>query len=150
MSTSDAPELLVCDTSFVGLVAQRHRKPERVAHWDAEVLRRIERARNAISVFTLAEARAGHLMAQFTRKRIEQEERRLQAFGLLPLDDEVLAEWIRLRAATTDRTVPHNDLWIAATAAAHRAPLVSCDRHHLHLRELLPEVIYLPARPDAH
>jgi len=84
MSTSDAPELLVCDTSFVGLVAQRHRKPQRVAHWDAEVLRRIEHARNAISVFTVAEARAGYLMAQFTRERIEQEERRLQRSACCP------------------------------------------------------------------
>lgn len=149
MSQGATPELLVCDTSFIGLVAQRRRKPERVAHWDADVLTRIEGARNAISVFTLAEARAGYLMAGFSRERIEQEERRLQAFGLLPLDDHVLAEWVRLRAATTDRAVPHNDLWIAATAAAHGAPLVSCDRHHALMRQLLPEVVYLPARPDA-
>jgi len=150
MSASEVPELLVCDTSFVGLVAQRQRHPERVAHWDPDVLTRIDRARSAISVFTLAEARAGYLIAPFSRERIAREERRLQAFGLLPLDDEVLAEWVRLRAATTDRTLPHNDLWIAATAAANGAALVSCDRHHVGLRELLPEVIYLPARPDAH
>lgn len=108
MSASEVPELLVCDTSFVGLVAQRQRHPERVAHWDPDVLTRIDRARNAISVFTLAEARAGYLIAPFSRERIAREERRLQAFGLLPLDDEVLAEWVRLRAATTDRTLPHN------------------------------------------
>jgi hypothetical protein len=47
-------ELLVCDSSFVGAIAQRRTQPERVAHWDTRVLDRIDRARNAISVVTLA------------------------------------------------------------------------------------------------
>jgi hypothetical protein len=52
---ADGAELLVCDSSFVGAVAQRRQQPKRVAHRDATVLDRIDRARNAISVVTLAE-----------------------------------------------------------------------------------------------
>jgi hypothetical protein len=71
---ADEAELLVCDSSFVGAVAQRRKQPKRVAHWDAVVLDRIDRARNAISVVTLAESRAGYLIADWGPRRVEQDE----------------------------------------------------------------------------
>ena len=48
---------------------------------------------------------------------------------LLPIDGEVAAEWARLRVhlAHTGRRVNVNDLWIAATAAANRLPVVTQD-----------------------
>ncbi len=147
----EEPELLVCDSSFVGAVAQRRTKPERVAHWDAAALARIDRARNAISVITLAEARAGYLIADWGPRRIEQEERRLQAWGLLPLDDQIVDEWARLRAASASRglRMGDNDLWIAATASSYAATLVTCDQDQRRIEELLPRVIYLPRDPTS-
>lgn len=120
MTEAEAPELIVCDSSFVGAVAQRRTRPDRVAHWDTAVLARIDGARAAISIITLAEARAGYVEGDFGAARIEREERRLQAFAQLPFDDDVLAEWARLRPAARARglTVGDNDLWIASTATS--------------------------------
>jgi predicted nucleic acid-binding protein len=113
-------ELLVCDSSFVVAIAQRRTQPERVAHWDTRVLDRIDRARNAISVVTLAESRAGYLIADWGPRRVEQDEHRLQAWGLLPLDNQIITEWARLRAESVaiSLTISDNDLWIAATASS--------------------------------
>lgn len=146
MSGVPSGELLVCDSSFVGAIAQRRTRPERIAHWDATVLDRIDAARLAISVFTLAEARVGFLVGQFGPKRIEREERRLRAFAQLPLDEQILEEWVRLRAAVRQRglTMGDNDLWIAATAASYGAVLVTCDRDQARIAPLLHGVIFLP------
>ncbi len=151
MTEPGPPELIVCDSSFVGAVAQRRTRPQRVAHWDRAVLARIDRARAAISIITLAEARAGYVEGGFGAPRIEREERRLQAYAQLPFDDDVLAEWSRLRPATKAHglTVGDNDLWIAATAASYGAPLVTCDQDQWRLRDLLPEVLYLPRHSDS-
>lgn len=151
MMAESEVELLVCDSSFVGAVAQRHKHPERTAHWDPVVLRRIDRARLAISVFTLAEARAGYVQGGFGPARIEREERRLRAFAQLPLDEEILNEWARLRSASRGEgiAVSDNDLWIAATAASYAAPLVTCDRDQARISHLVPEVIFLPRTTTA-
>jgi predicted nucleic acid-binding protein len=124
-------------------------QPERVAHWDARVLDRIDRARNAISVVTLAESRAGYLIADWGPHRIEQDERRLRAWGLLPLDGQIVNEWARLRAESLPigLAIGDNDLWIAATASSYGAALVTCDLDQRRIEHLLPEVIYLPRHP---
>lgn len=48
---------------------------------------------------------------------------------VLPVDADVAAEWARLRVylSETGRRVNVNDLWIAATAAAHSLPVVAQD-----------------------
>lgn len=48
---------------------------------------------------------------------------------VLAIDAEVAAEWSRLRVhlAEAGRRVKANDLWIAATAVAHRLPVVTQD-----------------------
>ena len=69
----------------------------------ADLERRIDAARTAISVITLAEARFGCLKADWGPRRIAHEERRLQAWGQLPLDEEIVDEWARLRAASVAR-----------------------------------------------
>jgi predicted nucleic acid-binding protein len=146
MNQSPSAELLVCDSSFVGAVAQRHTHPERIAHWDETIVQRIDRARLAISVFTLAEARVGFLVGEFGPKRIDREERRLRAFAQLPLDEQILAEWVRLRAAVRGLglTMSDNDLWIAATASSYDAALVTCDRDQARIAHLLHDVVFLP------
>lgn len=150
MSRTPSAELLVCDSSFVGAVAQRHSHPERLAHWNEAMVQRIDRARLAISVFTLAEARVGFIVGDFGPKRIEREERRLRAFAQLPLDEEILAEWVRLKAAVRGLglAMSDNDLWIAATASSYDAALVTCDRDQARIAHLLHDVVFMPRRPE--
>lgn len=115
-------------------------------------MQRIDRARLAISVFTLAEARVGFIVGDFGPRRIEREERRLRAFAQLPLDEEILAEWVRLKAAVRGLglAMSDNDLWIAATASSYDAALVTCDRDQARIEDLLGDVIFLPRTPATH
>lgn len=83
------------------------------------------------SVVTLAELTSGVLAA----KDLPTRSRRLGTLNLmddaelLPIDEEVASEWARLRAqvSAAGRRANINDLWIAATAAAHRMPVVTQD-----------------------
>jgi predicted nucleic acid-binding protein len=85
----------------------------------------------AISVVTKAELRVGI----FAAEDVETRDRRLATFELanrivaLPVDDAVSRAWAQMRAymaASGDR-VTVNDMWIAATAAAHEIPVVTQD-----------------------
>ena len=72
--TSGLPEVIHCDTSFIGLQERALRDPASVAHWPAEVVSRLDQALLAISIFAIAEIRAGRLYARWvsqgrTRKR---------------------------------------------------------------------------------
>jgi predicted nucleic acid-binding protein len=48
---------------------------------------------------------------------------------LIPIDDEVSSAWAQMHAylAASGRRVDANDMWIAATAAAHEIPVVTQD-----------------------
>ena len=87
--------------------------------------------RGVASVVTLAELRAGVLKAEDieTRDRRLVTLERLANVRILPVDDLVArmwaGMWVYLGAA--ERRVAANDLWIAATAAAHRIPVVTQD-----------------------
>lgn len=86
---------------------------------------------SVISAVTLAELQAGVLAAADTETRA----RRLatldtaSSIAVLPIDADVAAHWARLRVhlAEAGRRVNVNDLWIAATAAAHGIPIVTQD-----------------------
>lgn len=148
---ADASELLLCDTSFASLIAQRQTHPERFEHWDPNLVGRIDGATLAISVITLAEARYGYLKANWGAARIEREERRLQGFAHAPLDPAVLDEWARLKLASTTGAwnVADNDLWIAATATSRGWPLVTCDADQRRIDDAELEVLYLPRSPGS-
>ncbi|MFP5333525.1 MAG: PIN domain-containing protein [Acidimicrobiia bacterium] len=47
----------------------------------------------------------------------------------LPIDEEAAGAWARLGATLREsgRRMPPNDSWVAATAAAHRLPVLTCD-----------------------
>jgi predicted nucleic acid-binding protein len=85
----------------------------------------------AVSVVTLAELQAGVLAARDTDTRA----RRLSTLDvlhdveILPIDADVALVWAQLRVSLTEagRRINVNDLWIAATAARHRLPVVSQD-----------------------
>jgi predicted nucleic acid-binding protein len=85
----------------------------------------------AASVVTLAELTAGVLAAGdlSTRAIRLATLARVRSFDLLPVTDGVAAHWARLRVqvALSARRVNINDLWIAATAAAHGLPIVTQD-----------------------
>jgi predicted nucleic acid-binding protein len=114
------PERRLLDTSV--LIAQESGRPLRTQAVSSAV---------AVSVVTVAELHAGILAAPDNETRA----RRLMTFDglndmvVLPVDEAVAAEWARLRIflAEQGRRVNVNDLWIAATAAAHRIPLVTQD-----------------------
>ena len=83
----------------------------------------------AVSVVTLAELHAGVLAARDTDTRARRMAT-LDALGdveVLPVDIEVARVWARLRVSVAEagRRINVNDLWIAATAARHRLPIVS-------------------------
>jgi predicted nucleic acid-binding protein len=87
--------------------------------------------RGAISIITLAELRAGVLAApdiESRDKRLASLERVSMA-TVLPVEDAVARAWAGMRAylGALGRRLNVNDLWIAATAAAHEIPVVTQD-----------------------
>ena len=85
----------------------------------------------AISIVTKAELRAGVLVADDIATR-DQRIKTLELVAritVLPVDEEVDSAWAQMRAylAASGRRVNANDMWIAATAAAHEIPVVTQD-----------------------
>jgi len=86
---------------------------------------------SVVSPITIGELQAGVL----TATGLDVRARRLATLEsiadvqVLPIDADVAAEWARLRVhlAQAGGRVNVNDLWIAATAAAHRLPVVPQD-----------------------
>jgi predicted nucleic acid-binding protein len=91
----------------------------------------------AVSIVTVGELRAGVLAANDVRVR----ERRLTTLTAaleldpVPVDDDVAAQWARLRMLLRDmeRRMPVNDSWIAATAMALQVPVVAQDDDYVEL-----------------
>lgn len=85
----------------------------------------------AISVITVGELRAGVLAAV----DVETRDRRLAtlsealAFDPIPVDQSVAAAWARLRVLLRDtqKRMPVNGSWIAATAMSLGVPVVTQD-----------------------
>jgi predicted nucleic acid-binding protein len=83
----------------------------------------------AVSVITVGELRLGVLAADDAQTRAVRLRTlsRAEALEPLPVDARVAGAWAELRVALRDcgRRMPLNDSWIAATAIAHRIPVVS-------------------------
>jgi predicted nucleic acid-binding protein len=139
-------ETLICDTSFVGHLRQRDKRPELYDDWDEAIMTRVRAATLAVSIVTIAEARAGFAKARWGKRRVAREELRLGEFPPVLLDDPHLQEWARLSIAARRRGVAlsDNDIWIAATASVRSSVLVTCDRDHVRIARDLPvEVLFL-------
>jgi predicted nucleic acid-binding protein len=110
----------LADTSiFIGVEAER---------LDAA---RVSNFEFGVSVITLGELRLGVLQSSgqdVTARRLSTYQL-AQQFDPLVVDEAVADEWAllvsRLRAA--NRRVPTNDSWIAATALAHKIPILTQD-----------------------
>lgn len=87
--------------------------------------------RGMVSIVTVGELRVGVLTAENPTMRAARLATFERAVGLspLPVDAAVAEAWARLRAVLRDtrRRMPVNDSWIAATALAHRLPVVTQD-----------------------
>jgi predicted nucleic acid-binding protein len=142
-----APEVLLCDTSYVAHSQLARRNRDRYAHWPQATLERLASGILAITPFTVAEIRFGYISAGWGVTRIEESERQLASFVLIPMDDETLTAYAHLAAScrAVGRMLQHNDLWIAATAISRGLPLVSCDDDQRGLPQL--ETVYLKADP---
>jgi predicted nucleic acid-binding protein len=84
-----------------------------------------------VSVITVGELRLGVLAApdRSTRARRLQTMSLAEALEPIPIDADVAHAWAVLRLALRDKRkrMPLNDSWIAATAIAHKLPVVSQD-----------------------
>ena len=87
--------------------------------------------RVSVSIITLGELRLGVLAATTADARAQRLETlaRVEMLDPLPIDRPVAHAWAALRLALRDqaRRMPLNDSWIAATAIAHRIPVVTQD-----------------------
>jgi predicted nucleic acid-binding protein len=88
--------------------------------------------RSFISIVTKAELRAGVLAADDIETRDQRLDtlERIASLTVIPIGDGVDRIWAGMRAylRAADRRINANDLWIAATAAAHEMPVVTQDR----------------------
>lgn len=93
-----------------------------------------------VSVITVAELQAGVLAARdaVARSRRMATVHRLASVKSLSIDNEVAREWavLRVQVAEAQRKVNVNDLWIAATAKAHRLPVITQDADFTVLSEM--------------
>ncbi len=86
----------------------------------------------AISIITVSELRAGVLAASDIQSRDHRLAtlERVSKAAVFSIDQRVAAAWAGMRAylAASGERVSANDLWIAATAAANRMPVITQDR----------------------
>ena len=133
------------------MLRYRAARPDRVAHWPADQIQRLDRALLGISIITLAEARFGWVKSKASAKFIAHELQRLSNFVQLPIDPDVLEIWALLKAAVTADgiSIADNDLWIGATAKARGATVVTADTDFLSLAGHV-DLLYLLRKPDSH
>ena len=97
--------------------------------------------RLAVSVITIGELRAGVLAAPDVATRDRRLGTLTAALALdpLPVDETVAAAWARLRVELRGRglRMPVNDSWIAATAIALGAAVVTHDDDYVELPGLV-------------
>jgi len=84
-----------------------------------------------VSIVTIGELRYGVLATEDPEARALRLSTLLYAESLsqLPIDRQVAEAWAQLmqKLHAVQRELPYNDSWIAATAIAHRIPVISRD-----------------------
>lgn len=137
-----APEVLLCDTSFLVHLEKSKRDSTRYVHWARTDLDRISQAILAITPFTLAEIRFGYVRRRWGPGRVAVIEHQLSSFVVVPLDEKVIDTYVdlRVRCADAGRPMGYHDCWIVATAISQAIPLVSCDQG---MRDRGAELLFL-------
>jgi predicted nucleic acid-binding protein len=119
MSAKPAPRGLLDTSVFIAVESDRPLRTEAIPDTAA------------VSIVTKAELRAGVLVADdiATRDRRLSTLEAVARIAVLPIDDGVDRAWAQMRAylAASGRRVNANDVWIAATAAAHEIPVITQD-----------------------
>jgi tRNA(fMet)-specific endonuclease VapC len=83
-----------------------------------------------ISFMTRAEIERGMRLANWgAKKRDDMAEFLAAKFVILHTNDEICRKWAEIMS-TKGRPIAYTDAWIAATAMAYRAPLITHHRRH--------------------
>jgi len=102
-----------------------------IAYEQSRAVRGEPPAELVVSVVTLGELRLGVLAAPDDETRAQRLNTLSYVDALEPLliDRDVAGVWasLRLELGTSNRRMPLNDSWIAATAVAHGLPVVTQD-----------------------
>ena len=131
---------LVVDTDVVSFIFNRHSLS--VPYLDILAGNEL-----VISFMTLAELRLGILRANWGPRRREQFEQYLDRYGLHFPDEALCVAWARvtLHARSSGRVISPQDAWIAATALALAAPLVTHNARDFEgMPGLLIQTAYVP------
>ena len=136
-------ELLIIDTNIVIHLIRDNEVAKRV---DAEFHLRHRTDRPLISIVTIGECLSLARQFKWGNGRAEALEVLLRELVIVPIDSRpVLERFADYWTRSVGRTLSHNDLWIAATAAATGAHLITTDHdfdvlHPTHLRRtVIPE-----------
>ena len=81
----------------------------------------------ALSFVTVGELFAWSFRKKWSAKNFADLEQRIKTAVVIPYDFELCRQFGRLKAdlMTVGRTIPANDLWIAACALRHALPLIT-------------------------
>jgi predicted nucleic acid-binding protein len=135
-------EWIVCDTGIVSLLMLAESEPAVIAHWPARDRARLDTARLAITVFVIGEVREGHQRANWGARRLAEANTVLSRYLLLPLDFDVIDEYVDIRGRFHSQ-LGDNDMWIAATAKSRGFALATCDTDFCRFKGEL-DLLYLP------
>jgi predicted nucleic acid-binding protein len=100
----------------------------------------------AISFVTVGELLFGARKRKWGSAKIAELDRRIQAAVIVPYDRELCDTYadLKVKLETAGRPVADNDLWIAASAVRHNAPLISNNRKHY---EHIPDLVLISEAP---
>lgn len=147
-----APETLLCDTSYLGVIRASERRPYLTAGWPVDVVERIRSAVLAISVITIAEERAGEVKNGWGEKSVREAAERRRSFLWIPLDVGIVERWAELDAQCKlhgARGCDDNDLWIVATGVERELVLVTCDKRQSEIPTPKPAIYLQPGAKPA-
>jgi tRNA(fMet)-specific endonuclease VapC len=109
---------VVLDTDVCSFLFRRDERAERYRpHLLGQTL--------CLSFQTVAELYQGAEMAGWGEDRRARLEEWLQAFVILPYDNETARAWARIRAERKHTPIAPQDAWVAACAIRHKCPLVT-------------------------